>query len=111
MDKDQIVTIKDLDDKERKLMNFLLGEFEVVKKQIEEQNKPYIHWEEHLSMKRAMEYTGRSKSTILTWVKDGLLNPYEIGSSTSIYYAKTELDSIKPRWVAKKREMALKKAS
>jgi len=107
----EIVTLSDLDERERKLTNYLMGEFEFVKKQIEEQNKPYIYWPENLSMKQAIEYTGRSKSCILGWVKDELLAPYEIGSSTSIYYSKTEIDSLKARWTAKKKEKALKIAN
>jgi predicted DNA-binding transcriptional regulator AlpA len=110
MNKDELVTINDLDEQARKLRNLVVNEFETLKRVIEEQNKPYIYWSEHLSMKQAMEYTGRSKSTILAWVKDELLTPYEIGSSTSVYYSKSELDSIKSRWEAKKRNNALKKA-
>jgi predicted DNA-binding transcriptional regulator AlpA len=110
MNKDELVTIKDLEERERKLKTYLLDEFEALKKQIEEQNKPYLYWPENLSMKQAMEYTGRSKSTILKWVEDELLKPYQLGSSTSVYYSKTELDTIKPKWEAIKRAKALKMA-
>jgi len=70
-----------------------------------------MYWPENLSMKQTLDYTGRSKSTIHTWVKDKLLNPYPIGSSTSIYYSKSELDSIKARWEAQKRSRGNIKAA
>jgi predicted DNA-binding transcriptional regulator AlpA len=110
MNKDELVTVNDLDEKARRLINYLSLEFAALKKQIEEQNKPYIYWCENMSMKQAMEYTGKSKSTILAWVKDELLTPYSIGSSTSIYYSKAEIDSLKSRWEAKKRVKGLKMA-
>lgn len=109
MNKDELVTINDLDETSRKLMNCLIEEFKAIRLKIEEQNKPYIYWAENLSMKQAMEYTGRSKTCILAWVKDELLTPYQLGGSTSIYYSKTELDSIKPRWEAQKRNKTLKR--
>jgi hypothetical protein len=108
MNKDELVTVNDLDEKTRKLINYLGLEFGTIKKQIEEQSKPYIYWCENMSMRQAIEYTGKSKSTILAWVKDELLTPYVIGASTSVYYSKTEIDSLKSRWEAKKREKGLK---
>lgn len=110
MNKNELVTVNDLDESIRELLNYLGLEFGALKKQIEEQNKPYIYWCENMSMKQAMEYTGKSKSTILAWVKDELLTPYSIGNSTSIYYSKTEIDSLKSRWEAKKRIQELKMA-
>jgi len=110
MNKDELVTIKDLDEKERIYKNYLLAQFEEIKKQITELNKPYIFWAENLSMKQAREYTGRSKSTILKWVKEELLKQYTIGASTNVYYSKTELDTIKPRWEAIRRAKDLKMA-
>ena len=110
MNRDELVTINDLEEKVRVLKNYISSEFESLKKQIEEQNKPYIYWCENMSMKQAKEYTGKSKSTILAWVKDGLLAPYPIGSSTSVYYSKAEIDSLKSRWEAKRREKGFKLA-
>jgi len=109
MNKDELVTLNDLDERDRKLKDYLVIEFDAIKKLFDEQNKPYIYWGEHLSLKQAMKYTGRSRSCIDAWVKEGLLStPYTLGGSTNRYYSKTEIDSIKPRFEARKRNGALK---
>ena len=78
----------------------VLSELKKQSELLEEINKPYKHVSEHLSLKQAMEYTGRSRSCIEAWVNEGLLKPYKIGISTSKYYSKSELDTIKARWQA-----------